>query len=99
VDKYWTDVYPEMGTIAEKTAQIEEAGYIPIAHFVLPESDWTSHYFHYYETNEAAFLERHGHSEDAQALVEENRQEMKHFKKYSAYYNYVFYIMQKRETK
>ncbi|MFZ2363064.1 MAG: hypothetical protein WAV87_01345, partial [Trichococcus flocculiformis] len=96
VDKYWTEVYPEMGTIAEKTAQIEEAGYIPVAHFVLPESDWTSHYYHYYEANEAAFLERHSHSEDAKALVEENRQEMKHFEKYSAYYNYVFYIMQKR---
>ena len=75
---------------------MEDAGYIPVAHFVLPESDWTSHYYHYYETNEAAFLERHGHSEDAKALVEENRQEMKHFEKYSAYYNYVFYIMQKR---
>lgn len=33
----------EMGTVAEKTAQIEEAGYIPVAHFILPESDWTSH--------------------------------------------------------
>ena len=38
------DAYPEMGTVAEKTAQIEEAGYIPVAHFILPESDWTSHY-------------------------------------------------------
>ena len=52
--------------------------------------------YHYYETNEAAFLERHGNSEEAKTLVEENRQEMKHFEKYSAYYNYVFYIMQKR---
>ena len=82
--------------LEEVSAQIEEAGYIPVAHFVLPESDWTSHYYHYYEANEAAFLERHSHSEDAKALVEENRQEMKHFEKYSAYYNYVFYIMQKR---
>ena len=53
-------------------------------------------YYHYYETNEAAFLERHGNSEEAKTLVEENRQEMKHFEKCSAYYNYVFYIMQKR---
>ena len=52
--------------------------------------------YHYYETNEAAFLERHGNSEEAKTLVEENRQEMKQFEKYSAYYNYVFYIMQKR---
>jgi len=95
VDRYWTEVYPEMGTISQKISQIEEAGYVPLAHFVLPESDWTMHYYHYYETGAAAFLERNDNSPEAWDLLAENRKEIAHFEKYKDYYNYVFYIMQK----
>ncbi|MCP4614462.1 MAG: class I SAM-dependent methyltransferase, partial [Planctomycetes bacterium] len=41
IDEFWMDAYPEIDTIPNKVAQMQKAGYIPIATFILPENCWT----------------------------------------------------------
>lgn len=45
IEDFWMDAYPEINTIPAKTAQMEKAGYIPTAHFILPEKCWTEHFY------------------------------------------------------
>jgi hypothetical protein len=36
IDPFWKDAYPEIATIANKVGQMQCAGYLPVATFVLP---------------------------------------------------------------
>jgi ubiquinone/menaquinone biosynthesis C-methylase UbiE len=38
IEEFWMNAYPEIDTVANKTARIEEAGYVPVASFILPET-------------------------------------------------------------
>lgn len=40
IDEFWKDAYPEIDTISNKIAQMQKAGYVPIAVFALPENCW-----------------------------------------------------------
>jgi len=46
IQKFWQKAYPEIDTISNKVAQMQKAGYMPIATFILPENCWTEHFFH-----------------------------------------------------
>lgn len=39
------DAYPEIDTIPNKVAQMQRAGYIPVACFILPENCWIEHFY------------------------------------------------------
>jgi SAM-dependent methyltransferase len=43
IDEFWKDAYPEIETIPNKVVQMQKAGYIPVATFILPENCWTEH--------------------------------------------------------
>ena len=45
IDEFWIDAYPEIDTISQKVTQMQKAGYVPIATFVLPENCWTEHFY------------------------------------------------------
>lgn len=45
IHDFWMSVYEEIDTIPNKVAQIQKAGYIPVATFILPEYCWTENYF------------------------------------------------------
>lgn len=45
IDQYWKKAYVEIDTIANKVAQMQKAGYIPVATFILPESCWIENYY------------------------------------------------------
>ena len=35
IEEFWLDAYPEIDTIPVKIAQMQKAGYIPVASFIL----------------------------------------------------------------
>ena len=45
ITDFWMDAYPEIDTISNKIAQMQKAGYIPVASFILPENCWTDHFY------------------------------------------------------
>ncbi len=95
VEKFWYDAYPEIDTIAKKLKQMQEAGYQPVAHFVLPEQCWTDNYYVPQRDAQKVFLEKYPENPTALALVSNLQREANLYDRYSAYYGYVFYIGKK----
>ena len=40
IEQFWNFNYAEIDTISNKIKKMEEAGYTPVAHFILPEYCW-----------------------------------------------------------
>ncbi len=95
IDRFWKDAYPEIDTISKKVDQLQKAGYIPIAMFVLPENCWTDYFYAPQVSAQKTFLEKYPGDKIAEDLVINQRHEAELYRKYKQYYGYVFYIGKK----
>ncbi len=95
IDEFWQDAYSEIDTIPNKVAQMEKAGYIPVASFILPENCWTDHFYAPQVPTEKAFLKKHAGNKAAEEFIANQRHETQLYYKYKEYYGYVFYIGKK----
>jgi len=93
---YWMDAYPEIDTIANKVAQIQKAGYIFVASFVLPENNWTDHYYAPQEAAQERFLQKYKGNKTAEEFITSQRYDAELYRKYKEFYGYVFYIAKKK---
>ncbi|NCB08439.1 MAG: class I SAM-dependent methyltransferase [Bacteroidia bacterium] len=92
IESFWTEAYPEIDTIPNKVAQMQRAGYIPVATFILPENCWTEHFYCQQAAAQEAFLKKHAGNKTAADLVANERREAELYRRYKAFYGYVFYI-------
>ena len=88
----WNKFLKKNGFIAVTEAQMEKAGYIPTAHFILPENCWTEHFYAPQLPVQEAFLKEYAGNEAAADLIAGQRHEESLYNKYKEYYGYVFYI-------
>ncbi len=95
IDAFWQEEYPEIDTIPNKVAQLQKAGYIPVANFILPENCWTEHYYDPQVKAQEVFLRKYKGDKTAEELIENQRHEALLYSRYKAYYGYVFYIGKK----
>lgn len=95
IDEFWMDAYPEIDTIPNKVAQLQNAGYIPIANFILPENCWTEHFYAPQVRAQEDFLEKNADNKSAVDFIANQRHETQLYNKYKEYYGYVFYIGKK----
>mgnify|MGYP006285414219 CR=1 FL=1 len=95
ISKFWLDEYPEMDTVPNKVMQMQKAGYIPVATFILPEDCWTEHFYAPQVTAQELFLRKHAGNKTAEELVANQRKEARLYDCYKEYYGYVFYIGKK----
>ena len=95
INEFWMDAYPEIDTIPNKVAQMQKAGYIPVATFILPENCWTEHFYALQVSVQEAFLKKYAGNKTAEDFVSSERYEAQLYDKYKAYYGYVFYIGKK----
>ncbi len=95
IDAFWKDAYPEIDTIPNKVAQMQKAGYIPVASFILPENCWTEHFYVKQIRAQEVFLDRHKGNKAAEELVANERHEAVLYSKYKEFYGYVFFIGRK----
>jgi len=95
IDKFWEDAYPGIDTIPNKLAQMQKAGYIPVASFILPENCWTEHFYDPQVPAEEAFLKKHEGNKSAEEFIANQRHETQLYYKYKEYYGYAFYIGKK----
>ena len=65
--EYFDSVFPGMKSAAENVLVMQECGYVPVAHFVLPPSCWLKNYYGPMEARIAEFLA--GHRGDAGAAA------------------------------
>ena len=95
LEAYWKAQYAEMDTASAKMAVLERHGYSPEGYFVLPERCWLDNYYYPLQGLFDVFLERHGRSDRAKAIVEEQRVEISMYQKYRDYYGYGVYVAKK----
>lgn len=95
IEAFWKDAYPGMDTVSNKVAQVEKAGYIPIATFILPEECWTEHFYTPQVAVDENFLKKHAGNKVAEDFIANQRHEAQLYHKYKDYYGYVFYIGKK----
>jgi SAM-dependent methyltransferase len=95
INTFWKDAYPEIDTIPKKMAQMQKAGYIPIASFILPEYCWTDNFYLPQVKAQGFFLKKYNGNQTAIELVANQRHEAQLYSRYKDYYGYVFYIGKK----
>lgn len=95
ITDFWMANYAEIDTIPNKVHQMQNAGYIPVATFVLPENCWTEHFYAPCHKAQKAFLEKYAGNEMAEELIAGQRHEESLYHKYKTFYGYVFYIGRK----
>jgi ubiquinone/menaquinone biosynthesis C-methylase UbiE len=94
--EYWSNNYQGMSSIEENVKSLQNCGYELVKHFILPSNDWWNEYYTPLAIKIGEF--RNSYADDDKALfsLDEEDKEIDMFKKYSDWYGYVFYIMQKK---
>jgi ubiquinone/menaquinone biosynthesis C-methylase UbiE len=95
IEKFWNDAYPEIDTIPNKVDQMQQAGYIPVATFILPENCWTDNFYTPQLKAQDVFLRKYKGNETAENFIASEQHETQLYYKYKEYYGYVFYIGKK----
>ena len=95
IHDFWMAHYPEIDTIPNKVAQMQRAGYVPVAIFVLPENCWTEHFFTPCGKAQEVFLKKHAGNQAVEELIAGQRHEKVLYDKYKEFYGYTFYIGKK----
>jgi ubiquinone/menaquinone biosynthesis C-methylase UbiE len=92
---YWQACYPAITSIQENLKFIESCGYKPIGHFALPDNAWWDEYYYPLEQRIQMLQQKYKNNQKAIELLDSEILEQDMFRKYSKWYGYVFYIMQK----
>ncbi|HNZ43274.1 MAG TPA: class I SAM-dependent methyltransferase [Bacteroidales bacterium] len=91
IQDFWQQAYPEIDTIPNKIAQMQKAGYLPVATYVLPETIWTD-YYAWQAMRREAFLKKYNGNKAIEEFVAGQKYEAELYYKYKEYYGYAFYI-------
>jgi len=94
IQDFWQNAYPEIDTIPNKVAQMQKAGYLPVATFVVPDACWID-YYAAQATNLDSFLMKYPDNKTAEEFIRYQRYEAELYAKYGQYYGYVFYVGRK----
>jgi len=95
IEEHWDVEYPEIDVASGKMAVLERHGYGPEGYFVLPEYCWLDEYYRPLQNRFGEFLERHGRSEQTQAIVAAELNEIALYEKYREFLSYGVYVAKK----
>ncbi|MDH6354885.1 ubiquinone/menaquinone biosynthesis C-methylase UbiE [Dysgonomonas sp. PH5-45] len=95
IHDFWMTHYPEIDTIPNKVAQVQKAGYIPVATFIMPENCWTEHYFASKVTTQEIFLNKYAGNKSVEEFITLQSHEEELYRKYKEFYGYVFFVAKK----
>ena len=95
LQQHWDREYPEINVASAKISVLEKHGYSPIGYFVLPEACWLDQYYRPMQERFEGFLNRHGHSDEAQAIVEAEQKEIALYEANKEHVSYGVYIARK----
>jgi SAM-dependent methyltransferase len=95
VKDFFARVYPDIKHYKDIYPVIESSGYKMIDYFPLPGKSWWTHYYTPAEKKLASLRRKYRNDKKAQAIFDSFQLEIDMHRKYSEYYGYGFYIMQK----
>ena len=97
VIQYFENEYPDIKDINGNIDVIKKAGFTMLSNFTLPESAWLHSYYIPIEKELPRLNKKYQGNEIALGIFEGFRNEIDLFKKYSKFYGYEFFIMQKND--
>jgi ubiquinone/menaquinone biosynthesis C-methylase UbiE len=95
VIEFWQSEYPAITSVEHNIQEIKLAGYRLVSHFPLPAQSWIDYFYAPMETEIHRLKEKYRGLDWAQAMLEKCRYEINIYKKFSSYFGYEFFIMQK----
>lgn len=95
LQSHWEKEYPEIDVASAKIRVLEQHGYSPEAYFILPMHCWLENYYQPMQNRFDAFLDRHGRSDQAKAIVEAEKSEIALYEKHHTYFSYGVYVTKK----
>jgi SAM-dependent methyltransferase len=94
--KFWDEGYPDIKDIKSNISLIQNEGFHLLSHFTLPKSSWIDNFYSPMEKRIKELKKKYHDKKIALQVFEECEKEIKIFNKYSDYFGYEFFVMQKR---
>ena len=95
VIQFFENEYPDIKDVKSKIELIQNEGFHLISNFTLPESAWLDSYYLPMEEELSRLNKKYRGNKIALGVFEDLRNEINFYKKYSEFYGYEFFIMQK----
>jgi len=95
---YFAKEYPDMKYYEHNFPIVESSGYKMIDYFPLPSEAWWKNYYTPSEKKLVEMRRKYRNNKDAQASFDSFQLEIDMYRKYSEYYGYGFYIMQRESS-
>jgi SAM-dependent methyltransferase len=95
VIQYFENEYPDIRTIKDNMEAIQKEGFNLVVNFTLPESAWLNSYYLPIEKELPRLNKKYKGNEIALGVFEGFRNEIDFYRKYSEFYGYEFFVMQK----
>ena len=92
---FWEQEYPAIADIQGNLQIIKKCGLRLVDFFILPESAWWENYYIPLQEQILRFKEKYKNDQFASEITDMLQTEIDIYKKFSDFYGYVFYIMQK----
>ena len=93
--QFFEKEYPEIKDIKSNVELIQNEGFHLISHFTLSESVWLNSYYLPMEKELSYLNKKYRGNKIALGVFEGMRNEINFYRKYSKYYGYEFFVMQK----
>jgi ubiquinone/menaquinone biosynthesis C-methylase UbiE len=97
VVEYFESEYPDIKTVGENIETIKKERFNLIANFTLPKSAWLNNYYLPIEKELPRLNKKYQGNKVALAVFEGFRNEVAFYRKYSKFYGYEFFVMQKNQ--
>lgn len=94
--QFFAATYPSLADLETNLATIRACGYEVLGHFPQPESAWWEPYYHPLEARLRTLRGRYPGDVEKLSLSEEIEKEMDIYRRYSAFYGNVFFVMRRR---
>ena len=95
--KFWDERYPDIKDLQNNISLIQNEDFDLLFHFTLPKSSWINNYYSPMEKKINELKKKYHDNKIAIQVFEECEKEIKIFHKYSDYFGYEFFIMQKKD--
>ncbi|WGM89063.1 MAG: class I SAM-dependent methyltransferase [Candidatus Bathyarchaeum tardum] len=89
-------LYPAIKTVEDNLEVAKRIGYDIVNSFVLPQKSWWDNYYNWIEAKLPALKTKYKDNKEVMEHINCEETEIEMFRKYSDYYGYVFYILQKK---
>ena len=94
--KFWDEGYPDIKEVKGNISLIQNEGFELLSHFTLPKSSWIDNYYIPMGKKINELKKKYHDNKIALKVFKDCEKEIKIYKKYSNYFGYEFFIMQKK---